>query len=90
MIAGIVAIVQAAWMTDFSVFWALHITAQAFFIVLILLRPHREPASRIAWVAVVAAIPVVGVLGYLLLGETNIGRRNLKAMHNAVQLLPDV
>ncbi len=90
MIAGIVAIVQAAWMTDFSVFWALHITAQAFFIVLILLRPHREPASRIAWVAVVAAIPVVGVLGYLLLGETNIGRRNLKAMHNAVQFLPDV
>ena len=41
----------------------------------ILLRPHRDPASRIAWVVVVGALPLLGMLAYLLLGEVNIGRR---------------
>jgi cardiolipin synthase len=42
-----------------------------------LLRPHREPASRLAWIIAVLALPIVGVLLYLLLGETRIsaGRR---------------
>lgn len=90
VVAAVAAIVQAAPMIAASEFLMVHILAQVSVIVLILLRPHREPASRIAWVAVVAALPVVGVLGYLLLGETNIGRRNLKAMHFAVQSLPRV
>src|SRR6185503_15412486 len=37
-----------------------------------LLRPHREPASRLAWILAVFALPVAGVLLYLLLGETRI------------------
>ena len=37
-----------------------------------LLRPHREPASRLAWIIAVLALPIVGVLLYLLLGETRI------------------
>jgi cardiolipin synthase len=43
-----------------------------------LLRPHREPASRLAWIITVLALPIVGVLLYLLLGEARIsaGRRN--------------
>src|SRR5690348_8793484 len=42
-----------------------------------LLRPHREPASRLAWIIAVLALPVVGVLLYFFLGETRIsaGRR---------------
>jgi len=42
-----------------------------------LLRPHREPASRLAWIIAVLALPIVGVLFYLLLGEARIssGRR---------------
>jgi len=42
-----------------------------------LLRPHREPASRLAWIIAVLALPIVGVLLYLLLGEARIstGRR---------------
>lgn len=39
------------------------------------LRPHREPASRVAWVAVIASLPGLGILIYLLLGETSIGRK---------------
>jgi cardiolipin synthase len=43
----------------------------------VMLRPHREPASRIAWVAVIAALPVIGVIAYMLLGEVSIGRQRL-------------
>jgi len=44
-----------------------------------ILRPHREPASRIAWAVVIVALPVVGVLAYLMLGEVRISlKRRLK------------
>ena len=46
----------------------------------VILRPHREPASRIAWIVVIIALPVVGIISYLLLGETNIGRRRVRRM----------
>lgn len=39
-----------------------------------LTRPNRTPSSRVAWVAVIMLLPVVGVVAYFLLGETNIGR----------------
>jgi cardiolipin synthase len=44
-----------------------------------MLRPHREPASRLAWVLVVILAPVVGMVAYLLLGEARVSRarRNL-------------
>jgi cardiolipin synthase len=41
-------------------------------LVRVLLRPHREPASRLAWIIVVIAVPLLGILAYLLLGETRI------------------
>ena len=44
-------------------------------LVRVMVRPHREPASRIAWVAVVMALPLIGVLAYILFGEVNIGRK---------------
>lgn len=53
----------------------LHTLIQILVVVRVLLRPHRQPASRIAWVVVIISIPVLGVLAYVLLGETNIGRR---------------
>ena len=40
-----------------------------------ILRPHREPSARIAWVVVIIVAPVVGVLAYLLLGEIRISNR---------------
>src|SRR5436305_15134226 len=44
-----------------------------------ILRPHREPASRIAWAVVIVALPVGGVLAYLLLGEVRISlKRRLR------------
>lgn len=44
-------------------------------IVRILLRAHRDPASRIAWVVVVAFVPIIGILAYLFFGEVRAGTR---------------
>jgi cardiolipin synthase len=53
--------------------------AEATVFIRAILRPHREPASRIAWAVVIVALPVVGVLAYLLLGEVRISlRRRLR------------
>ena len=54
-----------------------HILIEAILIVRVMLRPHREPAARIAWVAVIASLPVIGILAYLLFGEVNLGRRRV-------------
>ena len=72
------------------IFLFLHVFVLVVVIIRILLRPHREPASRIAWIVVVLSLPAVGVLAYLLLGETNIGRRRVAKMRNVISHLPDV
>ena len=46
----------------------------------VMTRPHRDPASRIAWIAVIGAFPIVGMLTYILFGETNIGRHRIDRM----------
>ncbi|WP_294541441.1 cardiolipin synthase [uncultured Rhodoblastus sp.] len=50
----------------------------------ILLRPHRDPASRIAWLLVVTFLPLAGILAYLLFGEVNIGRRRVERMRTVL------
>ena len=54
------------------------------------LRPHREPASRVAWVAVIASVPGLGILIYLLLGETSIGRKRVARSREVLSGLPPV
>jgi len=66
----------------------LHILVQLALIIRSLLRPHREPASRIAWVVVILFFPMVGILAYLLLGETNLGRRRVARMREVLARLP--
>jgi cardiolipin synthase len=67
----------------------LHVALQAALIVRVLLRPHRDPASRIAWIVVILGLPVVGLVGYLLLGETNIGRARVARQRAVRAALPD-
>ena len=57
-------------------------------IVRILLRPHRDPASRIAWIVVVTLLPVLGILAYLLFGEVSIGRRRVERLRTVLAGLP--
>ena len=79
---------QASLMNQATLLLLLHIIVLSAVFVRILLRPNREPASRIAWITVVAALPVVGAIAYLLLGETNIGRQNRSAMRKAIAQIP--
>jgi cardiolipin synthase A/B len=55
-----------------------------------ILRPHREPASRLAWVVVIIVLPIVGIVAYIFLGETNIGRRRVARMREVLARLPDL
>jgi cardiolipin synthase len=71
-----------------AILLALDVTLQVAFVVRVLLRPHREPASRIAWVVVVVAVPLLGILAYLLFGETNIGRRRVERLRESISRLP--
>ncbi len=83
---GSEALTQAALLTAGSV--ALHLLIQAALVVRVLLRPHRDPASRIAWIVVIVAMPVVGIAAYLLLGEVNLGRHRVQRMQSAMAALP--
>jgi len=46
-------------------------------------RPDRTPASRVAWIAVIMCLPVIGVVAYLVLGETSIGRERAHRLRDA-------
>ena len=52
------------------------------------LRPHRQPASRVAWVMVITLLPGLGILVYILLGETGIGRKRVARKREVLQSLP--
>jgi cardiolipin synthase len=54
----------------------------------ILLRPHRDPASRIAWMILVATFPAIGIIVYLLFGEVNIGRGRSKRLREVIAGMP--
>ncbi len=56
---------------------AAHIGLQLSFVVRAILRPHREAPSRAAWVLVILTMPVIGMIAYVLFGETNVGRERL-------------
>ena len=48
------------------------IAAEIFVLFRAMLRPNREPTSRLAWVIVIVVLPVVGTILYLLLGEARV------------------
>ena len=46
-------------------------------------RPDRTPASRVAWIAAIMCLPVIGVIAYFFLGETSIGRERSRRLRDA-------
>ncbi len=56
--------------------------------VMILLRRHRMPESRAAWLLIVVAVPYLGAILYILLGETDIGRKRLARLTRIEADLP--
>jgi cardiolipin synthase len=69
---------------------ALHILIQGALAIRILLRRHREPASRIAWLLVVIGAPIIGIVAYLLLGEVNIGRKRIERARAVTARMPKI
>jgi len=68
--------------------FALFLALELLVIARVLLRPHRDPASRVAWIVVVLVAPGLGMLAYLLLGETSIGRRRKARLAKIDAALP--
>src|SRR5262245_31182665 len=75
-------------MSSTTITLAVHVLIELAVIGRVLLRPHREPAARVAWVAVIAALPVLGILAYLLLGEVRLGRRRAARLRDVLGRLP--
>ena len=69
------------------IFIALHILVAGLAAAHILLRPHRQPESRAAWLVLVMTLPYVGALAYLFLGQTNVGRRRVERLKAALARL---
>jgi cardiolipin synthase len=70
--------------------FVLHTLLQVVFVVRAVLRPHREPASRLAWVVVIIVAPVIGMVAYILFGDVNIGRRRIERVRAALRRLPSL
>jgi len=75
-------------MNTVSVWVVAHVAIGIAVIMRVVLRPHREPAARIAWVAVIASLPFLGVLAYILFGEVNIGRRRVARNREVLERMP--
>ncbi|MFV0445439.1 MAG: cardiolipin synthase [Planctomycetaceae bacterium] len=71
-------------LTGTSLFYVLHLMVAARAI----LRPHREPSSRLAWITFILLVPGLGMVVYLLVGETSIGRRRIEMMRAVERRLP--
>jgi len=59
-------------------------------IVRALLRPHRDPTARIAWVVVIGALPIIGIIAYLYLGETSVGEQRSRRVRAVLDRMPPV
>lgn len=66
----------------------LYLVLEVAILLRVMLRPHREPASRIAWVAVILALPFIGIIAYIFFGEVNIGRARVKRLRAVERRAP--
>ena len=65
----------------------LHIAATVAVGLRVLTRPRMEPSVRLAWIMIVEALPLVGVIGYLLFGEIRMNRGEAKRRADIRRLL---
>jgi cardiolipin synthase len=77
-------------MADAALIVSLHVSIVLALIARVLLRPNRQPASRIAWVVVIVGLPVIGIVAYALFGEVSIGRRRIARLRGVMERLPAI
>lgn len=78
--------VEPKWMVIAGVI--LHFAIQTGLIIRAILRPHRDPSSRVAWIVVLVTMPVIGIVAYILLGSISIGRSRIARVESVVKRLP--
>ena len=72
------------------ILFAVNLVLEFALLLRVMLRPHREPTSRIAWVAAITTLPGVGIIAYLLFGEVSIGRQRAARRREAMESLPEL
>ena len=58
----------------------LHTTVTLALIARVLIRPRLDPSVRLAWIMVIEALPVVGILAYVLFGEVRLNQAEVQRM----------
>jgi cardiolipin synthase A/B len=69
---------------------SLHVLLQIGLSVRVVLSPHRDPASRIAWLVVIFSMPVAGLILYALFGEVNIGKLRAERRRRLREHMPEL
>ena len=67
----------AALLTEFAV--------RVTLIGIIIVRSRGTPAARLAWVVLLLAVPVVGVVAYLMVGEARLGQRRAQRYRSSAR-----
>ena len=63
-----------------TLFFLTHTTLSLVIIARVLMRPRIEPSVRLAWIMVVEAVPLLGILAYLLFGEVRMSQAEVQRM----------
>ena len=71
---------RAMWGSFFTI---LHFSAVLIVVTRVLLRSRLTPPGRLAWVLVIEAVPLFGILAYLLFGEVRLGRGERRRIADA-------
>ena len=80
------------WSIVKTLLWQLGVIAHfliMLWLVVRVIQQQRRQSVAIAWIAVLFALPVVGIIGYMLFGEINIGHQYRKRSLMAQKLLRD-
>ena len=80
------------WSIVKTLLWHLGVIAHfliMLWLVVRVIQQQRRQSVAIAWIAVLFALPVVGIIGYMLFGETNIGHQYRKRSLMVQKLLRD-
>lgn len=63
-----------------TLFFLTHTTLSLVIIARVLMRPRIEPSVRLAWIMVVEAVPLLGIMAYLLFGEVRMSQAEVQRM----------
>lgn len=77
-----------------NVWWAelltllIHFGSQVLALLRVLTRPDKPPAVRASWTVLILSVPFLGVILYILIGETRLNQRIARKLQATVDALP--